>query len=103
RLATNGPDYELILISDALDLPVTEMVQLLRRDRRTALLPVGVMIGTDVIDDLPKVIGDTGYRDPLGKIRSYNVDSVGVLLAEDRRTVVAPQPRTGEGVAFVTS
>ncbi|QDU25936.1 hypothetical protein ETAA8_10080 [Anatilimnocola aggregata] len=101
RLATTSPDYDLILISDALDLPVTEMVQLLRRDRRTALIPIGVMIGTDHVDDLPTIVADQTLRDPVGKIRSYNVDSVGVLLADDRRTLVVPRPHTSETTAFI--
>jgi len=103
RKATSGVDYELILISDVLDLPVTEMVQLLRRDRRTALLPIGVMVGTDTVDDLPKILHDTSYRDPVGKIRSRSVDDVAVLLAEDRRTYVAPRPHNGEMVAFLAA
>ena len=42
--AFNNPDYEFILISDAIDLPpVKELVQWLRRDYRTARIPVGVM------------------------------------------------------------
>jgi hypothetical protein len=42
--ALGNPDYEMILISDAIDLPpVKELVQWLRRDYRTARIPVGVM------------------------------------------------------------
>lgn len=103
RKATSGVDYELILISDALDLPVTEMVQLLRRDRRTALLPIGVMVGTDTVDNLPKILHDSSYRDAVGKIRSRSVDDVAVLLADDRRTYVAPRPHNGETVSFLAS
>jgi CheY-like chemotaxis protein len=101
RKATSGADYNLILLSDALDLPVTEMVQLLRRDRRTALLPIGVMVGTDTVDDLPKIFHDNSYRDPLGKIRDRSVDDVAVLLADDPRTYVAPRPHTSETVNFM--
>ena len=101
RKATSGADYELILVSDVLDLPVTEMVQLLRRDRRTALLPIGVMVGTDAVDDLPKILHDSSYRDPLGKIRSRSVDDVAVLLADDKRTYVAPRPHSSETVNFM--
>jgi hypothetical protein len=44
RAATASPDLDLLFISDALDgPPVEELVQQLRRDARTANLPVGVM------------------------------------------------------------
>ncbi|WP_254512510.1 hypothetical protein [Anatilimnocola floriformis] len=102
RKATNGTDYEFILVSDVLDLPVTEMVQLLRRDRRTALLPIGVIVGTDTVADVPKIIHDRNYRDPVGKIRSRSVDDVAVLLANDSRTYVAPRPHNAETVSFLT-
>jgi hypothetical protein len=102
RMATqHGTDYELILISDVLDLPVTEMVQLLRRDRRTALMPVGVMIGTDSVDDMPKIVHDKSYRDPLGKIRTRSPEDVSVLLAHDSRTYVAPRPHNSDSTAFL--
>ncbi len=98
RKATSGADYELIIVSDVLDLPVIEMVQLLRRDRRTALLPIGVIVGTDKLDDLPKIFHDSSYRDPAGRIRPRSVEDVAVLLADDRRTYVAPRPHSGETV-----
>ena len=103
RKATSGVDYEMILISDVLDLPVTEMVQLLRRDRRTAMLPIGVMVGTDTVENLPKILHDTSYRDPVGKIRSRTIEDVAVLLADDRRTYVAPRPHNGETVSFLAA
>jgi hypothetical protein len=44
QFAVASPDYDFILISDAIDAPViTELVQSLRRDFRTARLPIGVM------------------------------------------------------------
>ncbi len=101
RAATLTPDYELILISDALDLPVAEMVQLLRRDRRTALIPIGVMVGADEVDDLPKLLHDSSFRAPIGRIRNQNVASVSVSLAEDRRTYVASRPHSSETVALM--
>jgi hypothetical protein len=100
RMATSAPDFELILISDALDLPVTEMVQLLRRDRRTVLIPIGVMVGTDEVDDLPKILHDASYREPIGKIRSQNIASVSAVLTQDKRTYVGPRPASSAGAAF---
>jgi hypothetical protein len=53
ELATSGPDYELILISDAIDAPpVKELVQWLRKDYRTAGIPVGVMARTEDLQSL---------------------------------------------------
>lgn len=102
RMATqHGTDYELILLSDVIDLPVTEMVQLLRRDRRTALLPIGVMVGTDSVDDMPKIVHDKSYRDPVGKIRSRSPEDVAFLLADDPRTYVAPRPHSSDSVTFM--
>lgn len=44
RLATLQPDYEFVLLSDALDGPnVRETVQMLRKDPRASQLPVGLM------------------------------------------------------------
>jgi HEAT repeat protein len=44
RLATENPDYEFLLLSDALDHPrVEELIQQLRREPTTAALPAGVM------------------------------------------------------------
>lgn len=103
RLATTAPDYEMVLISDALDIPITEMVQLLRRDRRTALLPIAAMIGTDHVDNLPAALHEPTYRDPLGKIRSQSVDTVATLLNDDRRTSVVPRPYSSEATAFLAS
>lgn len=44
RQATENPDYELILISETIDGPnVQETVQILRKDPRTARIPLGIM------------------------------------------------------------
>jgi len=49
--AVASPDYEFLLISDALDRPsVGELLQMLRRDRRTATLPIGVMARLERLD-----------------------------------------------------
>ncbi len=51
ELATSSPDYEFALIHSALDRPrVDELVAQLRRDRRTALLPVGLIAPLDDLD-----------------------------------------------------
>ncbi len=44
KLAHASPDYQFILVSDAIDGPaVSELLQQLRRDPRTRSLPIGVM------------------------------------------------------------
>jgi CheY-like chemotaxis protein len=53
ELATASPDYEFILIHSAVDRPrADELVAQLRRDRRTAAVPVGLMA---TLDDLDRV------------------------------------------------
>ncbi len=44
QMAVDGSDYELILLSDALDFPrASELIQALRNDPRTAALPIGLL------------------------------------------------------------
>lgn len=44
ELATASPDYELVLIHSAIDRPaLDELVAQFRRDRRTAVVPIGIM------------------------------------------------------------
>lgn len=55
RLAAASPDYELLLLSDALDVtPIKELVQQLRRDARTAALPVGILTQEDRLEELQR-------------------------------------------------
>lgn len=43
--ATSSPDFEMIFLSDAIDdPPLAETLQLLRRDRRTAGVPIALMV-----------------------------------------------------------
>ena len=60
--AANSPDFELVFISDYIsDPPLKETLQLLRRDRRTAGLPIALMVREE---DLRKQQLDT-ESDPL--------------------------------------
>ena len=44
QMAVDGSDYELILLSDAIDFPrASELIQALREDPRTAALPIGLL------------------------------------------------------------
>lgn len=68
KAAVLDPDLEMILVSDAIDRPtVFEVVQALRKDYRTAGIPVGVM-ATD-----------------------ENIDRSQFLTANDPRTIVVPK------------
>jgi len=52
ELAVASPDYEFLLISDAVEHPrITELAQMVRRDRRTASLPIGLMVSS--MENLP--------------------------------------------------
>jgi HEAT repeat protein len=71
ELATASPDYELIVIHSAIDRPaLDELVAQLRRDRRTALVPIGIMAPANDMD----------------RIQSYARRAGGI--------VVLPQPTT---------
>jgi hypothetical protein len=75
--AVRSPDYEFLLISDGLDKPgVTELLQLLRRDRRTASLPIGIMA------------------------RSERLDQLKNQMSFDRLTEVFPAPQDDESANF---
>ena len=51
--AAETPDYELLLMSDALsDPPLGETLQALRSDRRTGTLPIGIMAREERINQL---------------------------------------------------
>jgi len=46
--ATSSPDFEMIFLSGAIDNPpLNETLQMLRRDRRTADTPIGLMVRAD--------------------------------------------------------
>ena len=59
QFAVASPDYDFILISDAIDAPlVTELVQSLRKDFRTARLPVGVMARGERLEKMKEAFED---------------------------------------------
>jgi hypothetical protein len=63
--AVNSPDFEFLLISDGLDRPqVTALLQMLRTDRRTAALPVGILARVERLDTLK----DQMMLDPLTEV-----------------------------------
>ncbi|MBI2478006.1 MAG: hypothetical protein HYV60_04975 [Planctomycetia bacterium] len=78
RLSVQYPDYEFFLLSDAVDHPAAgELIQQLRRDPRTAKLPIGLMARQDLFEQMKRV---TEF-DPLGETfpRPHDVASVSLV------------------------
>ena len=56
RMARSNPDYEFILVSDAVQHPdLRELVQILRRDPRTSRLLVGILARTERMDRAQRI------------------------------------------------
>jgi hypothetical protein len=52
RRAVGGSDFEFLLISDAINSPdANELIQMLRRDPRTATLPIGLIAREESLDN----------------------------------------------------
>ncbi|HZN33626.1 MAG TPA: hypothetical protein VFB80_07395 [Pirellulaceae bacterium] len=82
--AVVNPDVEFILISDAIDLPpVQELVQWLRRDFRTAQIPVGVMARSELLDRTRFAFVDDPLTTVFPRIYSTNVAAVEVARLEE--------------------
>lgn len=83
ELAVADADYELILISDAINgPPVKELVQWLRKDYRTAGIPIGVLARSDDLDELRYAFADDKLTAVFPHIHSTEVarNDVEVLL-----------------------
>ena len=77
RLASTNPDYEFVLISDAVDFPTAaETIQAFRKDPRTSGLPVGLMAREDYYQQVQA----QAERDPL--VEAF------------------PRPHTNQDIAF---
>jgi hypothetical protein len=69
-----NPDFEFVLIADAIDAPpVKELVQWLRRDFRTARTPVGVMARGELLDDLRESLADDRFTTVFPRLHSVAV------------------------------
>jgi len=80
KAAVLDPDLEMIIVSDAIDRPtVHELVQALRKDYRTAGIPVGIMA------------------------ISENIDRSRFLMANDPRTIVVPKIVGPETAGFAAN
>ncbi|HUG66834.1 MAG TPA: hypothetical protein VMM76_03715, partial [Pirellulaceae bacterium] len=79
RLSVQYPDYEFFLISDAVDHPAAgELIQQLRRDPRTAALPIGLMARQEQFEQMERL---TEF-DPLSETfpRPHDVASVAIAV-----------------------
>ncbi len=78
-VAVTNPDVEFVLISDAIDLPpVQELVQWLRRDYRTAHIPVGVMSRGELLDRTRFAFADDLYTTVFPRLHSLDVAAMQV-------------------------
>jgi len=99
QLAAASPDYELVFVSSTIDKPaIAETQQLLRQDRRTALIPLGLLeafedshyVKTLAADD-PYAIG---FPQPLEQA-SMNI-LVRDLQAKAGRSALTPEERLAQ-------
>jgi hypothetical protein len=68
------PDYDFLLLSDAIDgPPVAELVQWLRRDYRTARVPIGVMARGENVAALRDALADDRYTLVFPRLHSTDV------------------------------
>jgi CheY-like chemotaxis protein len=102
ELAVASNDYEFILIHSAIDRPrVDELLAQLRRDRRTALLPIGVIAPVDDLDRIGRFAATVprveAFLQPQ-KPEEMSIFTAQVLARSARWHVAAPE-RKREAVA----
>jgi len=74
ELAVVGADFEFILISDAINgPPVKDLVQWLRKDYRTARIPIGVMAKSDDLHSLRYAFENDPHTAVFPRIHSADV------------------------------
>lgn len=102
QFAVASPDYDFILISDVISSPpITELVQLLRKDFRTARLPIGVMARGERLDAMKDAFAD----DPLTTVfpRIHDSEMAGFevsrLVALAGRNLMTPDERVDQAAA----
>jgi hypothetical protein len=104
--ATSGVDYEFILVSDAIDSPpVKELVQWLRKDYRTAGIPIGVMARTEDLYPLRYAF----ENDPLTSVfpRLYTSEAAGgevaKVIASAGRNHIGREERVAQAQAAIVA
>jgi uncharacterized protein with GYD domain len=99
ELATSGTDYELLLICDAIDRPpVKELVQWLRKDYRTAGVPIGVLARSEDEAALRLALADDPLTLVFPRIHSLEVarEDIDRLLAIAGRRHVSREERVAQ-------
>jgi hypothetical protein len=104
--AIAGTDYEFILISDAIaSPPVKDLVQWLRKDYRTARIPIGVMARSEDLHELRYAFENDPFTIVFPRIHSTEVARVDVdnLLALAGRNYVDRTERTSQAQAALAA
>jgi hypothetical protein len=92
RLGLDCPDYEMILIDAGIDHPTIDfLLQQLRRDGRTAGLPVGVLARAEHFARADRVVKD----DPLAEAFARPHDEAAIRYVVDRLLARAGRDRIG--------
>ncbi|MGI8981354.1 MAG: HEAT repeat domain-containing protein [Pirellulaceae bacterium] len=102
QFAVASPDYDFILISDAIDSPgVTELVQQLRKDFRTARLPIGVMARGERLDKMKDAFEDDTLTTVFPRIHDSETAGYEVsrLVALASRNLMTPDERVDQAAA----
>jgi hypothetical protein len=102
QIAVAGPDYDFILLSDAIDSPpITELVQILRKDFRTARLPIGVMARGERLDKLKQAFEEDTLTTVFPRIHDSEMAGFEVsrLVAVAGRNLLTPDERVDQAAA----
>jgi hypothetical protein len=101
-----NPDFEFILIADAIDIPpVMELVQWLRRDYRTARQPIGVMARGENLQALRDALRDDPFTTVFPRIFSTEVAfrEIAKLKEIAGRNLVERDERTAQAQAALAA
>jgi tetratricopeptide (TPR) repeat protein len=101
-----NPDFEFILLSDAIDSPpVEELVQWLRRDYRTARQPIGVMARGERLSKLTETFAGDPLVSVFPRIHSVEVvmNEVDKLKAIAGRNLVGAGERVAEALSALSA
>jgi hypothetical protein len=104
--AMTNPDYPFILVVGAIDSPpVLELVQWLRRDYRTARLPIGVMARGDRLQSLRDAFEDDAFTAVFPRVHSADVASIEVdrLKVIAGRNLVSADERVAQAKAAIAA
>ena len=102
QFAIASPDYDFILLSDAINSPpITELVQILRKDFRTARLPIGVMARGERLDMLKDALADDTLTTVFPRIHDSETAAFEVsrLVALAGRNLMTPDERVDQAAA----